>query len=313
MKIVSVISVIAVIAGIVIYSNSNNKSRQQTSVDTTRVITSFYPLYDFARQVGGNKISVTNITPPGAEPHDYEPNPQELAKATQASLFVYAGGEDFEPWSEKFVSENSVVSLKVDAVTVSESAKNFDVDNGLDAGLQLIADDPHFWLDPMLSWLAVQNISNKLAEVDPSNAAYYQSQAAAYQSLLTQLDSEFQAGLKNCQSRTIVTAHEAFGYLGKRYNLDVIPIAGISPEEEPSAAALATLTKIIKDKQVTTIFFETLTSPQLANTLATETGAKTAVLDPIEGISNEDQTKGKDYIAVQRENLAALRTALSCR
>jgi zinc transport system substrate-binding protein len=173
--------------------------------------------------------------------------------------------------------------------------------------------DPHFWLDPILAKQMVGNILNGLVQFDPQNKEYFTANANVYLAQLDKLDQEFTQGLESCKTRTVVTSHEAFNYLAKRYNLNLVPIAGISPDEEPSPAKLAEISQLVKDQGVEYIFFETLVSTRLADTIASEAGAKTAVLDPIEGLTDEDQASGKNYLSVQRQNLANLRTALACQ
>lgn len=272
-----------------------NATKDTPATNKLQLAATYYPLYDFAKQVGGDKVAVTNITPAGTEPHDYDPSPKVLANASKASVFVYNGG-DMEPWASKFLA-----SYKHTAVKASE-------------GIQLKAgQDPHFWLDPNLAQQIVANIRDGLVDADPANKAYYQQNATAYISKLKQLDADFAAALATCQQDTVISSHEAFSYVAGRYNFTAEPIAGISPEEEPAADRLAQLSDLVKQKGIQYIFFESLVSPRLADTIAQETGAKTLVFDPIEGLSNEDQKQGKDYLKVQRENIGNLRTALACQ
>lgn len=262
------------------------------------VAASFYPLYEFAKNVGGDKVAATNVTPAGAEPHDFEPSPQTLASLQDAKVLIYNGGT-FEPWIDAFLRD-----YKHRAVKASEGIPLAEGHEGR---------DPHYWLDPVLAAQAVNTIRDSLMAAAPEHADYFRQNAAAYTTQLMQLDADFKGGLQNCGNRTIVTSHEAFTYLAKRYGLELIPIAGISPEEEPSPAKLAEISTLVRSKGIQYVFFESLASPRLADTIAQETGAKTATLDPIEGLNDEDQQKGKDYLAIQRENLSALRTALGCQ
>jgi zinc transport system substrate-binding protein len=173
--------------------------------------------------------------------------------------------------------------------------------------------DPHFWLDPVLAQKIVTNIRDGLAKADPSNKDYYARNASAYNAKLAQLDTDYRQGLANCSIHTVISSHDAFSYLGRRYGLTIASIAGLSPDEEPSAGKLAELSRLVRDQGITYVFFESLVSPRLADTIAAETNAKTLVFDPVEGLSNEDQKQGKNYLSVQRENLANLRTALACQ
>jgi zinc transport system substrate-binding protein len=173
--------------------------------------------------------------------------------------------------------------------------------------------DPHVWLDPVRAQAQVEAIRAGLAKIDPPNAAVYAANAQAYRAKLTALDAAFASGLKQCARREFVTTHSAFSYPARRYGLTQIPIQGVDREAEPSPADLAALVKQVKDRKIQYVFFETLVSPKLAETLAREVGAKTLVLNPIEGLTKEEQAAGKAYIALMEENLRNLRTALECQ
>lgn len=271
---------------------------RKTTDGKIHVTASLYPLYEFAKQVGGDKVEVTNVTPAGAEPHDYEPSPRVIADISQSDVFIYNGGT-LEPWADKVLADYRHTVVKgSDGITLTNNTDG---------------KDPHYWLDPMLASQTVDAIRDGLVKADPANKAYYEQKAAAYTLQLQQLHAQLREGLASCDSRTVVTSHQAFSYFAARYNLTITPIAGLSPDTEPSAAKLAEVAKLVRDQHISYIFFESLVSPRLAATIAQETGAKTAMLDPIEGLSDDAQAQGKNYISVQRDNLAALRTALACR
>lgn len=302
--------IILLIVGIVFgVRAANNKS---TDANKLSVTTTFYPLYNFAEEIGGDRVTVTNMTPPGAEPHDYEVTPKQLADAQKSKVFVYIGGL-MEPWSDAFLADYRATPVRAGEGIALISIVPGHEDHHDEGHAEDQLTDPHFWLDPVHAQKMVDNISAGMIKADPTNAAYYASRAEAYKAQLAQLDTDYRNGLATCKVRTIVTSHEAFGYLAKRYNLDVASISGITPGEDPSPTGLAEITRLIKEKRITHVFFESLASPKLAETLAKETGAQTAVFDPIEGITDEDQKQGKDYLSVQRENLANLRTALACQ
>ncbi len=288
-----VVAIAALVGLIVVSTNKNSVPSSKLTVATT-----FYPLYDFATRIGGDKTAVTNITPAGSEPHDFEPSPQTLAAIQKSDVFIYNGGT-FEPWVDKFLPD-----YKNTAVKASDTIQLLNTQEGK---------DPHFWLDPSLAQQVVTSIRDEFTKADPANKDAYTKNAADYTAKLTQLDADFKNGLQTCATRTVVSSHNAFTYLAKRYNIEVIAIAGLSPEAEPSAAKLAEVSRIVKEKNIQYVFFESLVSPRLADTIAQETGAKTAIFDPIEGLSNDDQKQGKNYISIQRENLSALRTALACQ
>jgi zinc transport system substrate-binding protein len=295
-RLVVAIVVVLVLAGFAVLMGT----RTATTNNKMQVMATFYPLYDFAKQVGGDRIDVTNVTPAGSEPHDYEPTPRQLVSAQQAGVFIY-NGAGFEPWVAKFLPEYK--GTKVAGGSGME----------LRQGDEASGKDPHYWLDPVLAQRVVNTIRDGLGQADPVNAQYYTQRAGEYNAKLADLDNDIKSGLSSCKQRTVITSHDAFGYFGTRYNLKVVPIAGLDPEQEPSPAKLAELSDVIRQESIQYVFFEKLVSPKLAETLAAETGAKTAVFDTIEGVTDEDQQQGKDYIALQRENLANLRTALSCQ
>jgi zinc transport system substrate-binding protein len=282
-----------------------------------QVIASYYPLYDFTKQVGGDKVQVHNITPAGTEPHDFEPSPKALVDAQQTDVFVYNGGS-LEPWTDKFIQDYTQTVVKAsDGINVRDGEAHAHADeeaepHGHQEERHEIK-DPHFWLDPVLAQQIVNNIRDGLVKADPANQAYYSQNAKNYNAKLMQLDKAFADGLRACQQDTIITSHESFGYVASRYHFAVEAIAGISPDQDPSAARLAALSDHVKEDGIGYIFFESLVSPRLADTIAQETGAKTLVLDPIEGLSNEAQQQGQDYLSVQRQNLANLRIALACQ
>ncbi|MFZ0323740.1 MAG: metal ABC transporter substrate-binding protein [Actinomycetes bacterium] len=257
------------------------------------VLASFYPLQFAAQRVGGDRVTVDNLTKPGAEPHDLELAPQDVAAVARAGLVVYLSG--FQPAVD-------------DAVVQSDTNRAFDVASvaNLDR-----PGDPHFWLDPTRLADVGDAIAQRLTTVDPAGAATYRANATTLRHDLQRLDREFARGLRSCRSRDIVTSHEAFGYLAQRYDLQQVGIAGMSPDTEPTASDLADVTAYVKAHNVTTIYYETLVSPTIAETVARETGAQVAVLDPIEGLA--PGTSDSNYLTVMRDNLVSLRAGLGCR
>lgn len=305
---------ILVIGGVLFVVNRNGSDGQDGKLQVTA---SFYPLYDFATQVGGDKVRVTNLTPAGAEPHDYEPSAKALADARRAKVFVYNGGT-FEPWIGSFLADYKNTAVKSSGgleLRAGEEHSHGEEANEKEEGHETEGEikDPHFWLDPVLAQQIVRNIRDGFITADPKNRKLYESNAEAYIAKLAALDESFKTGLASCGHRTIITSHDAFSYAAARYNITVESIAGVSPEMEPSASRLAELSKHIREEGISYVFFESLVSPRLADTIAQETGAQTLVLDPIEGVTNEDQKQGKDYISIHKQNLANLRTALACQ
>lgn len=289
--------------------------------DRLLIAASFYPLAEFATQVGGDRVEVFNLTPTGIEPHDFEPSPRDLAALYDAQALIY-NGAGFEPWVERVAGDLEAAGLTlIDAsegielikATGGHSHSNSndhdnDYDNEHDNDY-----DPHVWLDPTLAAQQIENILAYLVAVDPDHDQYYRQNAQNYQEALLQLDEDFATGLVNCVKHEVVTSHNAFQYMADRYGFEVKSIAGLSPDEEPSPRRLAEIADFVRDHEVNYIFFETLVSPRLAETIALETGAQTLVFNPIEGLTEEGLELGRDYLSIQRDNLFALQKALECR
>ena len=254
------------------------------------VVTAFYPLTFIASNVAGDDADVTSITPAGVEPHDLELTAAQVRKVSDADLLVYIG-QGFQPAVDKLVPE---VANTLDVLTVRPPGTR--------------AKDPHIWLDPILMVGITDTVADGLAKVDPGNAKTYRKNADDLITRINDLDDDFSNGLSRCDRRTFVTTHDSFGYLADRFNLNQVGIAGIDPDQEPSARRLDEVAKAVRANEVNTIFFETLLPEDLAETVAGETGAKTAVLDPL-----ESPPATGDYISTMRANLDALRSAMGCR
>ena len=282
--------------------------------DRQTVVTSFYPIQFATERIAGGALDVSVLTKPGAEPHDLEIAPQDLARMTRASLVVYSKG--FQPAVDEAIEQvdpERVLDVSGAAnlsLTPPEEEGHADESADEHAGHAHEGADPHFWLDPQRYASVAQAIGARLAELDPDGAARLNENTKAFVDELTQLDAEFSTGLKSCAITELVTSHTAFTYLAERYGFEQHGIAGISPEVEPSAAGLAGITELIRDHGVTTIYQETLVEPHFAQTVAASTGATVATLDPIEGIT--DASAGKDYFEVMRSNLATLRQGQDC-
>ena len=284
--------------------------------DRLDVTVAFYPLQFVTERVGGDRVRVTNLARPGVEPHDLELQPKQLAGLADAGLVVYLAG--FQPAVDEAVeAEAKDASFDVAAVQpLADAPPGAEGEQDGDGGTGEHANegkDPHVWLDPTRLAAIGDRLAERLAEADPNkdNAAGYRDRAARFRTELTALDTEFSAGLTTCQRREIVTSHAAFGYLAARYGLTQVPISGLSPESEPTPQRVAEVAALARSRNVTTIFFETLVSPKIAETLATEVGARAEVLDPLEGLA-PDAAPGTDYLSVMRQNLAKLRAALGC-
>ncbi|MGW4199988.1 metal ABC transporter substrate-binding protein [Streptomyces sp. NPDC004726] len=284
-----------------------------------KVVASFYPMQFLAERIGGEHVAVSTLTKPGVEPHDLELKPRQTAELGEAGYLLYLKG--IQPAVDKAV-EQSGVKHRTDAATLAEAlphpadggeggARQDDHgdhdghDHGDEAG------DPHLWLDPVKYAEVAKGVSKALGKADPENADAYRKNGDALVAELGKLNTAYEQGLKNTATKTFITTHAAFGHLAERYGLDQESIAGVSPEAEPSPARIKELQSIAAKEKVTTVFFETLASDRTARTLAKDTGLKTAVLDPLEGIT--DKSKGRDYLEVMESNLAALQSALGAK
>ena len=268
-----------------------DQARAQGSGDDPQVVTSFYPLQFVTERIAGDAVAVHNLTKPGAEPHDLELTPHDVAELADADLVVYLSG--FQP--------------AVDTAVAEQASTSYDVAGAAD----LAAKDPHFWLDPIRLADVAGSLADRLAQLAPDDAASFRRNASTLRAELMALDSDYVTGLAHCASTDLVTSHAAFGYLAERYGLTQRGITGLRPEDEPSPGALAEITDFVRTHDVRTVYSETLVSPAVAKTLARETGARSAVLDPLEGL--DDTSTGSDYLAVMRANLATLREGQSCR
>lgn len=262
------------------------------------VVAAFYPLEFVADRIGGEHVAVTGLAPPGVEAHDLELTPSQVAELSQADLVIYLDG--FQPAVDNAVA-GYAAGEPFDVAGAVPLLSTQDDDHG--------SGDPHIWLDPLRLAMIGDELAARFAALDPDHGEEYAANAADLRAELTALDAEYVDGLADCQRREIVVSHAAFGYLADRYDLRQIAITGLSPETEPTPQRLAEVISQAQRHGATTIFFEVLVSPEVADVIATHVGARTAVLDPIEGLS---PGSGDDYGSLMRANLDTLRTALDC-
>lgn len=306
-------------------SNTGGESDEINSGDKLKVAASFYPMYDFARKIGGDKAEVTNMVPAGTEPHDWEPAATDIRELESADVFIY-NGAGMEHWVESVLE-----SLDNQKLTVVEAAKGLtlmegthdheetagdeetaarEVSHDKDANKDDISYDPHVWLDPMNAKAEMENIKNAFVAADPKNQDYYEKNFEIYAAEFIKLDQEYREEITKTSGKDLITAHEAFGYLCKAYGLNQVGIEGLMPDSEPDPSRMDEVIQFAKKHNVKTIFFEELVSPKVAKTIANEIGAKTEVLNPLEGLSDEELAAGADYFSVMRENLKKLDEAL---
>lgn len=343
-------------------SGAEAESPDSPSKGKLDIQVSFYPMYEFTKQVAGDAADVQMLVPGGVEPHDWEPTPRDIAKLEEADVFVY-NGAGMEGWVEQVLSAVSSRKLvKIEASQGIDMIEDAEVHDHPDGDEHEPAEeeahehdhehehdqehhhdheqaheeahdhnheheaaghhdhdhahnhgglDPHVWLSPALAIKEVRNIEAGLSQAAPEHQELFKKNADAYVAKLEALDQEFRETLASVKRKDFITQHAAFGYLAREYGLRQVPIAGLSPELEPSAAQMAEIVKFAKENDVKTIFFETLVSSKVAEAISKEIGAQTAVLNPIEGLTEEDLSSSRDYIVLMRQNLEALKLALN--
>lgn len=273
------------------------------------VVTSFYPIYEFAKEIGGEEANVINLLPTGVEPHEWTPRSQDIMNTSKAELFLY-NGAGLEGWVPNFMkglgSQSKVKSIQVsDGISLIEAdgEDEHDHDHGETADHHL---DPHTWVSPKSAIIMAENIKNSYIDVDPAHKDSYEARYAVLRDKLKQLDTKFTEELSKTTKKEIVVSHQAFGYLCRDYGLSQHAIMGLSPEAEPRAQDLIALSKLVKEEGIQYIFFEELVSDKLAKTLAAETGVQTMVLNPVEGLTKEQEQAGENYFTLMDKNLRNL-------
>lgn len=292
--------------------NTDSQSEKNKTEGTKlKVVTTFYPMYDFTKNVVKDKADVTLLIPAGTEPHDFEPSAKMVAAIENADVFVY-NSDEMETWVP-----STLEAVDTKKVTVINASKGIEFLENKDAVEEegkeekhQHAIDPHVWLDPVLAQTEVENIQKGMAKADQDNAVFYQKNAEEYRQKLKELDQEFKKAFKDAENRTFVTQHAAFTYLAKQYNLTQVSISGLSSETEPSPAKLAELSKYAQENKISYIYFENNASSKIAETLAAEVDLQLAILDPIEGVAKKEQDAGVDYIQVMRNNLESLKKTI---
>lgn len=296
-----IIFIILLIYVIVKSEYSNVYTENNEPSEKVKIVASFYPLAEFAKQIGGENVNVEMITPNGIEPHDFEPTPKDILKIQSSDIFIF-NGMGFDSWAEK-VAKDGVRTINVTEFLNAQYKKKI-LDNKID--------DPHIWLDPVLVKEIVSIILEELKQIGPERSATYDYNAEIYTQKLSEIDEAYKKRLVNCEIRDAVASHNAFHYIEDRYNINITSISGTSPEQEPSILELIEIAKLIKEKNIMYVFSEPLVAPKLAETIAKETGSKLLVLNPIESLTVEDSDNNKDYVSIMYDNLNNLRTALRC-
>lgn len=271
------------------------------------ICASFYPMFDFASKVAGDRATVTCLVPAGTEPHDWEPSTTDIRAITTCDMLVY-NGAGMEHWikdvTDGLSGEKPVLVCASDGLDLRELPEG-EAEEG-ESGT-----DPHVWLSPRNARHELQVIRDALVSLDPDGRETYDANYERWAAELEKLDAEFTDGLADLSSRNLVVSHEAFGYLCDAYGLTQVAIAGIDAEGEPNAQQMAEIAQFVRENNVKTIFSEELVSPKVAQAIANETGATVEELNPLEGLSDEEIADGEDYLSVMRKNLGAMRGALA--
>ncbi|MGH7246160.1 MAG: metal ABC transporter substrate-binding protein [Candidatus Levyibacteriota bacterium] len=286
----------------IVFAVRNNTMQQSSG--KLQVAASFYPMYFFGSQIGGDKVSVFNITPASAEPHDYEPTTQDVARINNSKMLILNGGK-LEAWGDKI--KDQLKGTDVLIVTAGEGLADREI-NEDGQNIQ----DPHVWQNPILAKKEAAVVEKGFEKIDPKDETYFQANLQKLNTELDTLNSEYKNGLVSCKLKDFVTSHAAFGYMAQQYGINQVAISGVSPDEEPSSQKLADIANLVKKESIKVVFFESLVSPKLSDTIATETGAKALVLDPLEGIPQKAADTGANYFSIMRQNLSNLQEALQC-
>ena len=308
LKILYVLAMVAVVALAAIFVVNKVNQPIVNTGNKLVVVATLFPVYDFARTIGGDHAAVSTIIPPGVEPHSFEPAPSDMLKVAKAGVFAYAG-KVMEPWAASLISasENKkmiVVDASQGIKFIGAGAEDDDAVSGL---------DPHFWLDLGNAETMVINIAAAFDKADPANAVYYNNNAAALEKQLSVMDADFVSARKTCATKEIIQGgHMAFAYFAKRYGLAYVAAEGFSPDAEPSPAKIAAIVDDIKKLNAKYIFYEELVDPRVAQTIGAETGAKLLLLNAAHNVSRDELARGVTFIDIMRDDLVNLKIGLSC-
>lgn len=295
--------------------STTGDSGQDESEEKIKVYTTIYPIYEFAQAVGGNKVQVVNLIPPGQDPHHWEPTPSVIAGMRNADMFIY-NGVGMEAWLGKVIKNYPrMVAVDTSAGTDLITAQDHDEDSHggckyshhKDDG---IVYDPHIWLDPLNAIQQVNNILQALIEIDPDNGDYYAANADEYRSELHKLHVEYQKTLENTRLNKFVVSHASFGYLANRYGLEQISVRGVFAEAEPGPGTMKEIVDLARKYDIKYVFYEPLISSRVTEVIAREVNIDTLCLHPLEVLTEEEMQAGKTYLSVMRENLINLNLAL---
>ncbi|HGH4039592.1 metal ABC transporter substrate-binding protein [Enterococcus sp. C76] len=303
-----------VMIGALLFAACGNTNKEADKKEDLTIVTTFYPMYDFTKEIVGNEGNVKLLIPAGTEPHDFEPSAKERAEISDADVFVYNSSdmEFFVDSLKDSVDSKQTLMIEaakgIDRLESQEADEHEESEEGHDHAHEY---DPHVWLDPVLAIKEVRTIAGELGEKYPDKKEIFTKNADAYIKKLEALDQKYSEELKNATNRTFVTQHAAFAYLANQYNLEQVAISGVSPDQEPTPSRLAELKEFVKKNNIKVIYFEENASSKVAETLSNETGVKLEVLNPLESLTNEQIKAGENYISVMEKNLEALKESIN--
>ena len=303
-----------VMIGALLFAACGNTNKEADKKEDLTIVTTFYPIYDFTKEIVGDEGNVKLLIPAGTEPHDFEPSAKERAEISDADVFVYNSSdmEFFVDSLKDSVDSKQTLMIEaakgIDRLESQEADEHEESEEGHDHAHEY---DPHVWLDPVLAIKEVRTIAGELGEKYPDKKEIFTKNADAYIKKLEALDPKYSEELKNATNRTFVTQHAAFAYLANQYNLEQVAISGVSPDQEPTPSRLAELKEFVKKNNIKVIYFEENASSKVAETLSNETGVKLEVLNPLESLTNEQIKAGENYISVMEKNLEALKESIN--
>jgi len=298
-----VIMSIILIFGLLFVAGCSNNT--QVNSGKLQVVASFYPMYDFSKNIGGNRVDVKTLIPVGVEPHDYEPTVSDIKYLNTANVFVLNGVIE-DSWAPKLLSGIDNKNL-----IVVDTSKKIQLVGSMDADSP--GNDPHIWLDPVLAKTQISEIRDAFIQADPTGKDYYDKNAADYMAKLDVLDSEFRSTFATCQKKDILITHATLAYFCKEYGCNQVPVEGVNAEGDPSPAVVAEIINQAKEKNITTVFIENLMNPKSAQTIATEIHGTAVVFNSLHGLTSVEQQHGEDYISQMQENVQIIKTNLECK
>ena len=303
-----------VMIGALLFAACGNTNKEADKKEDLTIVTTFYPMYDFTKEIVGDEGNVKLLIPAGTEPHDFEPSAKERAEISDADVFVYNSSdmEFFVDSLKDSVDSKQTLMIEaakgIDRLESQEADEHEESEEGHDHSHEY---DPHVWLDPVLAIKEVRTIAEELGEKYPDKKKTFTKNADAYIKKLEALDQKYSDELKDTTNRTFVTQHAAFAYLANQYDLKQVAISGVSPDQEPTPSRLAELKEFVKKNNIKVIYFEENASSKVAETLSNETGVKLEVLNPLESLTNEQIKAGENYISVMEKNLKALKESIN--